>query len=125
MLFMGPWFSGMATVLTCNPDDLHYVTKTRASRFPKGSDFTERFDVLGDGLIPTSGDLWRNQRKIAQKLVHSKEFRVFVEMVTREKVEKGLVPMLNDVAQQGMVVDLQDVFLRFAFDSMCKLVRSF
>lgn len=57
LLFLEPWFSGMETVLTCNPDDLHYVTKTKASRFPKGSDFTERLDILGDGLIPTSGEL--------------------------------------------------------------------
>lgn len=80
---------------------------------------------MGDGLISTSGDLWKNQRKIAQKFVHNKEFTVFVEMVTREKVEKGPVPLLKDVAQQGKAVDLQDLFDRFAFDSMCKLVRFF
>lgn len=123
LLFKGPWLSGMVIPVTCNPDDFHYICKTKASRFPRGSEFTERFDILGDGILNTSGDLWRNRRKIAHKLLHTKEFRGFMEMVTRKKVEKMLVPMLKYFAQQGKVVDLQEVLNRFAFDIMCKLVR--
>lgn len=76
-LFKGPWLSGMVIPATCNPDDFHYICKTKASRFPRGSEFTERFDILGDGILNTSGDLWRNRRKIAHKLLHTKVSRLY------------------------------------------------
>ncbi|WOL07093.1 hypothetical protein Cni_G15829 [Canna indica] len=45
-----------------------------------------------------------------------------VMWLSRDKVEKGLVPLLDDVARRGLVVDLQDVFMRLTFDSTSNLV---
>lgn len=42
-----------------------------------------------------------------------------------EKVAKGLVGVLDLASQKGSVVDLQDLFLRLAFDSTCMMVTGF
>ncbi|KAK4493431.1 hypothetical protein RD792_017668 [Penstemon davidsonii] len=36
-----------------------------------------------------------------------------------------MVPVLEHVAKQGLVIDLQDMFQRFTFDITCKLVTRF
>ncbi|KAL6970090.1 hypothetical protein U1Q18_029795, partial [Sarracenia purpurea var. burkii] len=38
---------------------------------------------------------------------------------------KGLIPILEHVCKQGIVVDLQDLFQRFAFDATCILVTGY
>lgn len=121
-IFKGPWFSQMTYLATCNPNDMHYTMKSNVSNFPKGTHFEEAFDVLGDGLITTSGESWRIQRRMAQKLMSGRKFRLFVEKVSKKKIERGLIPLLDHVAQLEMVVDLQDVLMRLTFDSISILV---
>ncbi|EEF40965.1 conserved hypothetical protein [Ricinus communis] len=41
------------------------------------------------------------------------------------KISKGLLSVLDDALKLGCEVDIQDVFRRFTFDSICLLVLSF
>ncbi|XXG87601.1 hypothetical protein AAC387_Pa11g2248 [Persea americana] len=45
-LFQGPWFSGMKMLVTCDPRNLVHI-----SNYPEGDDFSEKFDILGDGIL--------------------------------------------------------------------------
>ena len=45
-LFQGPWFSGMKMLVTCDPRNLVHI-----SNYPDGDDFSEEFDILGDGIL--------------------------------------------------------------------------
>jgi cytochrome P450 len=49
-------------------------------------------------------------------------FRAFVARCSRDKVEKSLLPFLTHAADEATPCDLQDVFLRLAFDTVCTLV---
>ncbi|KAF2284233.1 hypothetical protein GH714_020012 [Hevea brasiliensis] len=40
-------------------------------------------------------------------------------------VEKGLVPVLEHAAEQGLVMDMQDLFQRFTFDITCILATGY
>ncbi|XP_038882621.1 alkane hydroxylase MAH1-like isoform X2 [Benincasa hispida] len=83
------------------------------------------FSVLGDGIFNSDSDVWKNQRKTAHSLVHDENFLQFLEKITLKKVKEGLVPILESVCENGSVLDLQDLFQRFSFDSTCMLVTGF
>ncbi|XP_058084329.1 noroxomaritidine synthase 2-like [Magnolia sinica] len=123
ILFKGPWFARMDMLITCDPDNVnHILNTTNFSNYPKGDDFSEIFEILGDGILNADYESWRIQRKMAHSLVRYKRFRRFVVKACREKVENGLVPLLSHIAHQVHAVDLQDVLQRFTFDVTCLLV---
>ncbi|TYK12966.1 alkane hydroxylase MAH1-like [Cucumis melo var. makuwa] len=93
--------------------------------YPKGPDFKYIFDVLGDGIFNSDSDSWKNQRKVAQSLIVHDKFFEFMTGVAKEKVEKGLVPILEHFCESKKVVDLKDLFLRLMFDSTCMMVAGF
>ena len=124
-LFKGPWFCNMDMLGTTDPANVHYIMSSNFSNFPKGTEFRKMFEVLGDGIFNADGESWRNQRKLGQSMINNPRFHRFLAKVTYNKVEKGLVPLLDHLSEQGRVVDLQDVFQRLTFDTTCMLVTGF
>ena len=57
--------------------------------------------------------------------MHDKRFEIFSEKCAWQKVEKGLIPVLEHVYKLGMEVDLQELFQRFTFDVIGLLVFGF
>ncbi|KAL7230866.1 hypothetical protein ACSBR2_009200 [Camellia fascicularis] len=93
--------------------------------FPKGPKFLKIFDFLGGGIFNSDSDLWTNQRKLAQLQLSHPRFHQFLAKTTQDKVEKGLIKVLEHVSKQGLVVDLQDLFRRLTFDTTCILVTGY
>ncbi|KAL5992181.1 hypothetical protein ACLOJK_013096 [Asimina triloba] len=117
ILFKGPWLANMDMVVTCDPDNVNYILSTvNFGKYPKGQEFVEIFDVLGDGILNADYDSWRIQRKMAHTLVRYRRFRQYVVESCREKVENGLLPLLTHLVRNSQVVDLEDVLQRFTFD---------
>ncbi|CAK9320306.1 unnamed protein product [Citrullus colocynthis] len=124
-LFKGIWFSGMDFLFTVDPSNINHILSVNFERYPKGPDFKYIFDILGDGIFNSDSDVWKKLRKTAYALVHDESFLQFLEKTTLKKVKEGLVPILESVCENGLVLDLQDVFQRFSFDSTCMLVTGF
>ncbi|XP_068638927.1 alkane hydroxylase MAH1-like [Aristolochia californica] len=119
----GPPFSQLHMLLTCDPENTSYISsRTNFTNYPKGHDYAQLFDILGDGILNADSDSWQIQRKWAHKLLRQKGFRQLVAKTSRDKVEKGLVPLLDHMAQRDLAVDLQDVFQRYTFDVSCILM---
>ncbi|KAG9448492.1 hypothetical protein H6P81_008457 [Aristolochia fimbriata] len=119
VVLKGPRFSQMHMLLTCDPENTSYIaSRAHFANYPKGDDYAQLFDILGDGILNADSDSWQIQRKWAHRLLRQKGFRHLVAKVSGEKVEKGLIPLLDAVAQKGCdaAVDLQDVFQRYTFD---------
>ncbi|XP_074559762.1 noroxomaritidine synthase-like, partial [Curcuma longa] len=114
--FRGPWFMGMDYVITCDPANLQHIFNANFSNYPKGDEFADIFDILGDGIFNADGELWKLQRAKAHGLFMGRSFRSFVFAASHDKVEKGLLPLLDELARRAEAVDLQDVFLRLTFD---------
>lgn len=124
-LIKGPWFSNMDMLATADPANIHYIMSANFLNFPKGPKFLKMFDFLGAGIFNSDGDSWRNQRKLARLQIGHHRFHRCLVKTSQDKVEKGLIPILEHVSKKGLVVDLQDLFQRFTFDTTCILVTGY
>ncbi|XP_057806973.1 alkane hydroxylase MAH1-like [Salvia miltiorrhiza] len=124
-LLRGHWFDKMDILITADPANVHFVMSSNFTNFPKGPEFKKIFDVLGDGIFNSDSESWSSQRKHARFLITHDRFRKFLINTTKDKLQYGLVPLLEHVSRQGLVVDLQDVYQRLTFDTTCRLVTGF
>ncbi|GFY94174.1 cytochrome P450, family 96, subfamily A, polypeptide 10 [Actinidia rufa] len=102
-LIKGPWFADMEMLGTVDPANVHYIMSANFSNFPKGPKFMKIFDLLGDGIFNSDGDLWRNQRRFARLQIGHQRFHRCLVKTSQDKVEKGLIPILEHVSKQGLV----------------------
>ncbi|CAN6838775.1 unnamed protein product [Brassica oleracea] len=116
-LFKGPWFTRMDALITVDPANIHHIFSSNFSNYIKGSDFNEIFDVFGDAIFNTDSELWKNQRMSIQAMLSHQEFQNFSMSITTSKLKDVLLPLFNRYSEEGTIVDLQDVFRRFTFDT--------
>ncbi|KAI3696033.1 hypothetical protein L1987_79042 [Smallanthus sonchifolius] len=55
-------------------------------------------------------------------LLNHPSFDSLLKKTIWNKVEKGLVPVLDNIARQGVEMDLQETFQRFGFDLTCAII---
>ncbi|KAK1359615.1 Cytochrome P450, E-class, group IV [Heracleum sosnowskyi] len=110
------------TIITANPSNVEYILKNNFNNYPKGKPFTEILgDFLGSGIFNVDGELWNSQRKLASHEFSTKSLNKFVVQVLEQEVEQRLVPLLVRACENDIVLDLQEVFKCFAFDTICKV----
>ncbi|XP_047325085.1 alkane hydroxylase MAH1-like [Impatiens glandulifera] len=124
-LFKGPRLARLDMLATADPANIHYIMSSNFHNFPKGPLFLKMFDFLGGGIFNSDYDDWRFQRKLARLLLTHRRFNRFLAKTSFDKVENGLIPILEMTAARGSVVDLQDVFQRLTFDTTCTLVTGY
>ncbi|KAG6508747.1 hypothetical protein ZIOFF_034128 [Zingiber officinale] len=113
---------GVRGLMTANPVHVEHILRGRFELYPKGPRVTSLLhDFLGDGIFNSDGESWRLQRKTASFEFNTKSLRSFVLRVVRDELLARLLPRLNQAAAQGVVLDLQDLLERFAFDNICKV----
>ncbi|KAL3849690.1 hypothetical protein ACJIZ3_011572 [Penstemon smallii] len=123
--FKGPWFMNMEILATVDPANVHYIMSENFQNFPKGPKFREIFDVLGDGIFNSDSDSWKEQRKVTRALITHQLFNRHLVKMSVDKVVKGLIPILEMVCEKNQVIDLQDLFQRYTFDTTCSLVTGY
>ncbi|KAJ1274279.1 hypothetical protein BS78_05G050500 [Paspalum vaginatum] len=112
----------LGCTVTANPANVEYMLRTNFDNFPKGAAFAALLgDLLGRGIFNVDGGAWRHQRKMASLELGSVAVRSYAYKIIAQEVEACLLPVLADAAGTGAVIDLQDVFRRFAFDTICKI----
>ncbi|KAK1299316.1 Cytochrome P450 86B1 [Acorus calamus] len=106
--FRGPLLSNLDFVFTCDPANVNHILKSRFADYPKGPEFPEIFQFLGDGIFTVDDESWAVQRKAVHALFADANFRGFVAETTKGKAETAaLVPILARAA----VLDLGLVLL--------------
>ncbi|PIN00373.1 Cytochrome P450 CYP4/CYP19/CYP26 subfamily [Handroanthus impetiginosus] len=120
--FKGPWFCNMDMLITSDPANIHHIFSRNFSNYPKGPEFRKIFEILGDGIFNADFELWELHRRTTLSFMSHVKFYDLLERAVWEKVETGLLPVLEHFLKQGIDADLQDIFQRFTFDSICKLV---
>ncbi|KAG8482876.1 hypothetical protein CXB51_024320 [Gossypium anomalum] len=121
----GPWFAKVNLVATSDPPNAHYVMSSNFDNFPKGPEYKQMLDILGDGIFNSDLDLWKNQRIAAQGFMRHHLFHQFLLRTSRDKVEMGLMSIIDHATKHGLVINLKDIFQRFTFDSVCILVTGY
>lgn len=120
--FKGPWLAGMDMLVTVDPANIHYMSSSNFLNYNKGPDFKQDFDVFNDVIFNVDAELWKNHRKAAEGRLKHQAFPGLSMSVTRNKLKNGLVPVFDHFAKEGMVLNLQDVFRRFTFDTSMVLI---
>ncbi|XP_043699890.1 cytochrome P450 94C1-like [Telopea speciosissima] len=113
----------LANTITANPDNVEYILKTRFENYPKGKPFSTILgDLLGQGIFNVDGEHWKFQRKMASLELGSLSIRSYASEIISNEIQHRLLPLLSSMAsgEKDGRLDLQDVFRRFAFDSICK-----
>ncbi|KAK3033135.1 hypothetical protein RJ639_036494 [Escallonia herrerae] len=121
-IIKGPWFSNVEMVVTGDPANVHHILSKNFSNYPKGPEFNKIFDILGDGIFNADKVLWETQRRTTMSLVNHSKFQKFSERTSWNKVKRGLIPILQHATEKGLEVDLQGLFERLTYDSVCILV---
>ncbi|KAL5204243.1 hypothetical protein ABZP36_009114 [Zizania latifolia] len=116
---MGYWIPGMRTgFITANPADVEHVLRTNFGNYPKGEHAIGMLeDFLGHGLFNSDGEQWLWQRKNASFEFSKRSLREFVVDVVQAEVANRLLPRLRGAGD--VVLDMQDLLERFAFDTIC------
>ncbi|KAI5005300.1 hypothetical protein ZWY2020_032543 [Hordeum vulgare] len=113
---IGPWFLNMSFLATCDPATVNHCFNTNFNNYPKGSEFAEMFDILGEGLLVADSDSWEYQRRVAMQIFGSRDFRSFSMSTITRKASTVLLPFLDHMAKHGSQVELEGVFMRFSLD---------
>ncbi|KAI7756928.1 hypothetical protein M8C21_004855 [Ambrosia artemisiifolia] len=121
-MFKGPWLAKMDMLCTASPADIHYILSKNFPNYPKGEKFGQIFDIIGDGFSNADGELWQFHRKTLLLLLNHPSFDDLLKKTIWNKVEKGLIPVLDNISRQGMEIDLQEIFQRFGFDLTCGII---
>ncbi|CAO2140879.1 unnamed protein product [Urochloa humidicola] len=114
----------LGCTVTANSSNVEYMLKTNFDNFPKGKTFAAVLgDLLGGGIFNVDGDAWRRQRKMASHELGSVAVRSYAYKIIAQEIDARLIPVLAAAADDdaGKIIDLQDVFRRFAFDTICKI----
>ncbi|KAG0336550.1 hypothetical protein BG000_006456 [Podila horticola] len=109
---------GLGRVINVSePEALDHILRVNFLAYEKGAYFQTVLDPLvGGGIFGADGQHWRWQRKLASRIFTVQGFRDFTDTVFCK--EADLVrDYLGKIADQGRVVDLQEVFYKFTLDS--------
>ncbi|XP_026451802.1 cytochrome P450 94A1-like [Papaver somniferum] len=115
-------YPGTCMVFTAYPENVKHIVKSHFSNYPKGAVLKNILsDFFGNGNVNADGDRWKFQRQ----LLLSHEFnptslRKFFEEVVKVEIFQRLIHVLSMAAENNSELDLQDIFQRFAFDTICK-----
>ncbi|KAH7353040.1 hypothetical protein KP509_19G076400 [Ceratopteris richardii] len=110
----------MNLYITADPRNVEYALRTRFDNYPKGQDFSDIFhDLLGHGIFNADGQLWKTQRKITSLQLNTRTCKQSTDQTVNRTVEDKLLPTLKYFCDAGRYFDLQDMMLRFTFDTIC------
>ncbi|KAG5566322.1 hypothetical protein RHGRI_002055 [Rhododendron griersonianum] len=109
-------------VCTADPAVVDHLLRSNFANYVKGSRFSSVLhELLGLGIFNVDAHLWTAQRKIASHEFNTKSLKQFVSDTVQSHLSHRLIPVLSEACDDGLTVDLQEVFRRFAFDNVCNV----
>ncbi|CAN1287101.1 Alkane hydroxylase MAH1 [Linum perenne] len=125
-MFKGPIFSNQHFFFTSDAMNVNHIFSRNFPNYPKGKEFKEIVEPLGDGLTAVDGDLWKGQREIAHTIINNSKFEQLVLRTLHRKLDTGLFPILdNNIGASNQQLDLQDLMKRLSFDTISSIVLGF
>ncbi|XVE94192.1 hypothetical protein REPUB_Repub01dG0260600 [Reevesia pubescens] len=110
------WFIGTKIMVTSDPANVRHVMSTNITNYPKGLKWKEKIDVLGDTLFSVDLKEWEKERKLVRGFTSHQKFHQVMVNIVWERIETGLIPVLEHVSKQGLAIDLQDLFQKHFLD---------
>ncbi|XP_061373959.1 cytochrome P450 704C1-like [Gastrolobium bilobum] len=109
-------------VYTADPVNIEHILVTNFGNYGKGwYHHSVLTDLLGDGIFTVDGEKWRHQRKAASYQFSTKLLREFSSSVFKSNAVK-LAGIISEAAISNNIIELQDLFMKSALDSVFKVV---
>ncbi|GMJ04661.1 cytochrome P450, family 96, subfamily A, polypeptide 1 [Hibiscus trionum] len=110
------WLTGAKILVTSDPANVRHVMSTNFANYPKGLKWREHMDVLGDTLFSADLGEWEHERKLARCFLSHHKFHDAMTKIVWDRIQTGLIPVLQHVSEKALVVDLQDLFQKHILD---------
>ena len=109
--------------MVSDPKVAKHVLLTNSKAYSKGilSEILEF--VMGQGLIPADGEVWRVRRRAVLPSLHRKYIHAMVDMFGDTTLHG--VRTLEEAARRGEAVEMENWFSRFALDIIGKAVFNY
>ncbi|KAK8357805.1 hypothetical protein V6Z11_A05G445400 [Gossypium hirsutum] len=117
--YRGLWFTNTSFLGTSDPENVRYILSSNSSVYLKGPEWLKQFDIFGEAIFNSDGEEWKCQRRVFHAFLNHPQFRQSLSMVLHQRIEEALVKVLEYVSGREMVVNLQDLLVRHAFDIGC------
>ncbi|EYU25023.1 hypothetical protein ABFS82_06G041100 [Erythranthe guttata] len=109
-------------IYTSDPVIVEYFLKTNFANFGKGSFHHDILEgLLGDGIFTVDGERWRHQRKMSSYEFSTRNLRDFSSGVFKANAAK-LAHIVSSAAASDQPIEIQDLFMKSALDSVFKVV---
>ncbi len=102
-----PW-PGKTCLFVYHPDLISYVLKENHVNYTKGGQYDELKPLLGEGLLTSEGELWRNERRVMAKQFHNPAIEDYTKIILDVTSRKLNMPSGE--------FDMAIVFNRLALD---------
>ncbi|KAL3521467.1 hypothetical protein ACH5RR_019616 [Cinchona calisaya] len=109
-------------VYTSDPANVEYILKTNFPNYGRGTYHHSILeDLLGDGIFTVDGEKWKNQRKASSYEFSTKVLRDFSSGIFKTNASK-LARIVSEAVSSNQTMDIQDLFMKSALDSVFKVV---
>ncbi|MBA0716999.1 hypothetical protein Golax_004848 [Gossypium laxum] len=123
--YRGLWFTNTSFLATSDPENVHYILSSNSSVYLKGPEWLKQFDIFGEALFNSDGEAWKRHGKALHAFFNHPQIRQSLSKVLHQRIEEALVEVLEYVCRREIVVNLQDLFARHAFDIGCIMGMGF
>ena len=113
--------------MTADPANIEYILKIRLPNFVKGDYFVQAFrEIFGEASVFLQDcETWKRLRATVSTIFASSSFRSDIGQTTFTLVHCRLIPLFQRAAIERIVLDLEEVFHRYSFDSVCNFGLGF
>ncbi|TYG39598.1 hypothetical protein ES288_D12G028000v1 [Gossypium darwinii] len=123
--YRGLWFTNTSFLATSDPENVHYILSSNSSVYLKGSEWLKHFDIFGEALFNSDGEASKRHGKAFHAFFNHPQIRQSLSKVLHQRIEEALVEVLEYVCRREIVVNLQYLFARHAFDIGCIMGMGF
>jgi cytochrome P450 len=118
-LRLGP----QALILAIHPDSVRQINITNRKNYDKLNSYdTVRRYLTGNGLVASTGALWRRQRKLLSPFFTPQGVRTYADVMLRDGVR--LLARWDDLAQSGKTVEIGEEMTRVTASIILKAMFS-
>lgn len=109
--------------LAMHPDAVQYVNITNSQNYDKIKSYdTVRKYLTGKGLVASTGDLWKQQRKLMSPFFTPKGVQAYADIMIRDAVE--IAQRWEQLAQTGETVEMSNEMMRVTASIILKSLFS-
>ncbi|CAH2034782.1 unnamed protein product [Thlaspi arvense] len=116
-------FGPKSFLIVSDPSIAKHILKDNAKAYSKGI-LAEILDfVMGKGLIPADGEIWRRRRRAIVPALHQKYVAAMISLFG--EASDRLCQKLDSAASAGEVVEMESLFSRLTLDIIGKAVFNY